>query len=396
MSAAPEVSVVITAYNYGRFIARALESVFAQTYRDIEVIVVDDGSTDDTRECVGAFGSRVAYLYQPNAGMPAAQNTGIAASRGALIAFLDADDVWLPRKLERQLEAMQADPGIGVVYSWWAYVDEAGTPLPQTKQPTARGDVFEELLRGCFVSFSMSLIRRVCFDHVGGLDPSIGRANDWDLWLRIAAAGYTFACVPEILMHNRLHPNHLSGDAGLTLRDSRRALGKALARLSPVARRGALRRMAYRNLYVSSAVQALAQGDVAAADAWFAKGVRLDLAVCGRPAFYAGMAFGLLPPGRQTTTELRTRLDNIVPTLTGMVERSYSTRSRPAKPVTNRRTALSALHVAFAVLYACAGQWTRAVFHLGRSLVLDPWAASGAVSRGVRGHWRAVRAALAI
>src|SRR5436190_1570422 len=99
----PQVSVIVPAFNAGRTISAALASVFAQTYRDFEVIVVDDGSTDDTAARIAEWGDRVLYVRQPNGGPARARNTGIGRSRGRLVAFLDADDVWLPEKLERQV-----------------------------------------------------------------------------------------------------------------------------------------------------------------------------------------------------------------------------------------------------------------------------------------------------
>src|SRR5262245_32619321 len=124
----PEVSVVIPAYNAGRTIAAALESVFAQTYRDFEVIVVDDGSDDDTATCLGPWRDRIAYVRSgPNGGPARARNIGIAHARGRLIAFLDADDAWMPRKLHRQVEYFDRFPETGLLHAK-TLVDPA--PLP--------------------------------------------------------------------------------------------------------------------------------------------------------------------------------------------------------------------------------------------------------------------------
>jgi glycosyltransferase involved in cell wall biosynthesis len=391
MNRAPTVSVIVPTYNCGRFIADALASILAQTVRDFEVIVIDDGSTDDTWKRVQAFGPSVKYIYQPNAGVSAARNTGIQASRGLLIAFLDADDVWLPQKLERQVAVMEDDPGIGVVYSWWGYMDEAGTPLPQTQRPTHHGQVFEELLRGIFVLPSMWLIRRACFNRVGLFDPEL-RFEDWDLLLRIAAAGYPFACVPEILAHYRLHTNSLSSD--VANRYQRRALAKALAQLTPDARRTLLRKAAYWNLYASAAADALTRGSMTQADAWLAKAIRLRPGVCGRPGFYLGVAFALLPAGHRTISGLRTRLDAVTVMLMGMTDRLFSGRALPRTIRSCKRVARSALLLALAILYARCGRWLGGVSFLGRSLAAHPLTTAAALGRGAKGHWRTVRTSL--
>lgn len=394
MTAVPTVSVIIPTYNCGHFIGTGLESVMAQTYQHIEVIVVDDGSTDETRRCVEAFGPRVRYIHQSNAGPSAARNTGIRASRGTFLAFLDADDVWLPRKLERQVAVMEADPEIGVVYTWWAHVDETGAPLPQTVQPTHHGHVFEQLLRGCFVTPAMSLIRRSCLDRVGLFDTGMRRGEDWDLLLRIAGARYVFACIPEILMQYRLHAHQTSGDFVKMTESGRRVLAKALAQLPPDALRRRLRAEAYRNLYAYAASQAGERGDVTRADAWLAKAMRLDPGLSRRPGFYLAMAFNLLPHGYRTTGELRTRLDAVAATLSSLSDRLLSGRGLPGATAVDKRAAFSALHLALAILYARCGRWWQAVSSLGRSLAAHPLTVAAAVRRGAAGHWRAVRMSL--
>src|SRR5918996_212462 len=112
-----KVSVVIPTYNYGRYLPEAVESVLHQTFPDLEVIVVDDGSTDDTRELIGRFGDKVCYIYQRNQGLPAARNTGIRAARGEYVGFLDSDDLWLPGKLALQVPRLDSRQAVGLVYA---------------------------------------------------------------------------------------------------------------------------------------------------------------------------------------------------------------------------------------------------------------------------------------
>lgn len=351
MTTTPIVSVIIPTYNRGHFVADALASVLTQTYRRFEVIVVDDGSTDDTRQRVAAFEGRVRYIYQPNAGLSAARNTAIRASRGVLLALLDDDDVWLPRKLERQVALMEADPGIGVAYGWWACVDEAGMLLPQTQQSTHHGLVFAELLLGNFVAPSTTLIRRVCFDHVGLYDTELKGAEDWDLLLRVAKAGYPFACVPEILMHYRLHSNQLSGDNDKLIADSRCVLAKTFAQLAPGARNTALRKAAYGNLLrptLAAAASSWQNGDM---DCWRRALLRpaVESAVDWEsPETFLHLAYLLLPTKLRVPSVLWARAREV----TACLDAALSVLSQG--PSHTRRRAAAA-YVAIAQIHCAAG-----------------------------------------
>ena len=125
------VSVVIPNYNYARFLPEAIDSVLAQTYGQIEIIVVDDGSTDDSREILDGYGDRVTVIFQQNAGVSAARNNGVSRSRGEYLAFLDADDAWLPAKIERQIAAFRGDEEIGLVHVGMVEIDGSGNSLSE-------------------------------------------------------------------------------------------------------------------------------------------------------------------------------------------------------------------------------------------------------------------------
>ena len=207
----PEVSVIITSYNYGRFLAGALESTLGQTFGDFEVIVVDDGSTDDTSEVVRRYldDPRVRYLHTEHIGQPGAKNAGIREARSPFVAFLDADDLWLPTKLERQLELFRSDPDLGVTYTRQILIDEEGYEL-EYKQPILhQGQVLETLFRGNFVCFSSSMIARRVLDEVGSFDEGIPMSIDYDLWLRVAMR-HRFDYVDEPLVKYRTGHANLS------------------------------------------------------------------------------------------------------------------------------------------------------------------------------------------
>ncbi|MGL5063409.1 MAG: glycosyltransferase family 2 protein [Microcoleus sp.] len=208
----PLVSVIIPAYNADNFIAATLESVLSQTYRNIEIIVVDDGSTDATPETVKSFAqkdSRVILLQQSNAGVAAARNLAYLHSRGEYIAPIDADDIWYPQNLEKQVECLtKSKPCVGVVYSWSVDINEGGLLTGGFYNSTIEGEVHDALVYKYFIgNASSSLIRRACFEKVGGYNCKFRLENaqgceDWELHLRIAQY-YQFKVVPEYLVGYR-------------------------------------------------------------------------------------------------------------------------------------------------------------------------------------------------
>lgn len=207
----PAVSVVIATYNYGRYLAGALDSVLAQTFTDFEIVVVDDGSTDATAEVILPYlaDPRVRYYRTENRGQPAAKNFGIRFARASLIGFLDADDLWLPAKLERQIALLRSDPGLGVVYTRRLVIDPEGRELDCPQPALHRGLVLEAVFRRNCICFSSTLVRRAVFAEAGYFDEDLPLAIDFDLWLRVARR-YRFDYVDEPLVKYRTGHANLS------------------------------------------------------------------------------------------------------------------------------------------------------------------------------------------
>src|SRR5688572_4229057 len=184
----PKVSVIIASYNYGRFVGQAIRSVLDQTWRDREVIVVDDGSTDDTAAVVRTFGDSVRAIHQANRGLSGARNTGLRAASGQYVACLDSDDLWLPDKLARQVAVLDARPDVGLVYADAVYFDDAsGTSLGRhgERYRHADGHVTADLItRGNFIPSPTPLFRRAAVDVVGDFDETLRHSEDWDMWIR--------------------------------------------------------------------------------------------------------------------------------------------------------------------------------------------------------------------
>lgn len=183
----PTVSVIIPAYNHARFLGEALESVLAQTYKDCEIVVVDDGSTDDTRTVATSYAPRVRYYFQPHGGEGNARNAGIRVTSGRYVAFLDADDTWAPEKLAKQVAYLDAHPEVGVVFTSYLKTDEAGKPLTvEPKRFPYTRSAFETMLIWPYGSMNVAVVRRTCLDRVGGFDETLLFGTDWDIWLRVA------------------------------------------------------------------------------------------------------------------------------------------------------------------------------------------------------------------
>jgi glycosyltransferase involved in cell wall biosynthesis len=187
LSDRPLVSVVLPTHNMARFLGEALASVLGQTYSHLEVHVIDDGSTDNPREAIASLltDKRVYFHSIPQSGQGRAKNVGIRAARGEFVAFIDADDLWVLDKLERQLPLF-VRPEIGVVYSDFQRVDVKGAPLPTSRGQVRVGRITNELLIDNFVTGMASIVRRECFEAVGPFDESLPMGIDYDLWLRIS------------------------------------------------------------------------------------------------------------------------------------------------------------------------------------------------------------------
>ena len=183
-----KVSVIIPTYNRAHLIGETLASVLAQTLADFEIIVVDDGSDDDTERCLAPFRDRLTYRRIEHSGASAARNAGLEIARGQYIAFLDSDDLWEPQFLERMSVVLDSAPRAGYVYSDYATFNAQGwvqrAYLPARHK--LRGTLFAPLLESDFISTGALMVRRACLARTGGFDPTLEITHDWDLWLRLA------------------------------------------------------------------------------------------------------------------------------------------------------------------------------------------------------------------
>jgi len=209
-SMAAVVSVIIPTYNRASFLKEALDSVLLQQNAEMEVIVVDDGSTDDTAAIVESFGRAVTYLYQSNAGVSAARNTGIKAARGRWLALLDSDDLWLPGKLQFQLELLNRHKDIKICQTEELWIRNGRRQNPKKYHKKPSGHCFSALLERCLVSPSAVMMHRELLDEVGLFDEALPACEDYDMWLRIGSR-YPIGLLERPLIVKRGgHPDQLS------------------------------------------------------------------------------------------------------------------------------------------------------------------------------------------
>ena len=245
-----EVSVIIPTYNHARFLNQAIDSVLAQTLLPYDIIVVDDGSTDETASVLLGYGDQIKVIHQRNQGVAVARNAGVLNACGAYLAFLDADDIWLPQKLEKQFARFQAEPGLGLVNCGMVEITNAGLMMKEYLDGDD-GWVAEKMLlfngRSVVVGIgSTSLVPRQVFEEVGGFDPRLSTSADWDLACRIAFH-YPVGFVPEILLHYRIHGTNMHTNFQAMEHDMLLAFEKAYQSATPEIRH--LRRRGYGNLH---------------------------------------------------------------------------------------------------------------------------------------------------
>ncbi len=216
----PKVSVIIPTYNCAQYISEAMESALAQSYQDFEILIIDDGSTDNIKDVIKGyldnFPNKVRYIFQENHGLANARNTGIQNAKGEFIALLDADDRWLPDRLEIGVREIEADPTVGLVHANITFMTEEWKSIrtPRRNKEFLSGYIFEHIfLRHADISCPTILFRKECCRQVGVFDENLTRlgCEDRDLWLRIAQK-YRFQYVDKILAHYRVRKASMSNN----------------------------------------------------------------------------------------------------------------------------------------------------------------------------------------
>jgi len=250
----PQVSVIIPAYNGANYIQQAIESVFTQNYGNWELIIVDDGSTDNTGQVVQQYGHKLRYFYQENQGVAAARNRGILEAKGELIAFLDQDDWFLPDKLAVQVASFQKHPSIGIVHSGWQIVNQIGAAIYEIELWHSLPDLsLADWVLWKPVFLGGMLFRRDWLEFAGGFNCRFHQAPDVDLVLRLALMGCEATWVPQTTVCYRQHQDNASLNTLLQVRECQTILDRLFARPNlPNEIRQLERRSRYNNLVWSA------------------------------------------------------------------------------------------------------------------------------------------------
>jgi len=209
------VSIIIPTYNRGWILKDAIESVIAQTVNDVELIVVDDGSTDHTKKILDSYNHRIKIIHQANKGVSAARNAGITASIGKYIAFLDSDDIWLPEKLSCQVDFFSSNPDAQICQTEEIWMKNGKQINPKKKHKKISGYIFEPSLALCLVSPSAVMIKKNLFNDTGFFDESLLSCEDYDMWLKVSCKHPVYLINKPLIIKRGGHTDQLSAKPGL-------------------------------------------------------------------------------------------------------------------------------------------------------------------------------------
>jgi len=279
----PVVSVIIPTFNSAAYLADAIQSVLDQTYTNFELMIVDDGSTDDTGSVVARFkDERVHYIYQANQGRSLARNRGLTATSGEYVVFLDADDLLAPHKLEVQVDCLEQSPDIGLVAGGFSYIAETGELIDRVEPWLVRPNLdIGTWLYGCPFVIHAVLVRRCWLERVNGFNLTLSHLEDWDLWLRLSYASCRMAWIEDIVCSYRMHDGQTirqatkQRDSTLAVLDSFFAQSDLLAELC------GLKENVYAHAYVRSACREYGAGEDQIARSDLERALTLDPTLLG-------------------------------------------------------------------------------------------------------------------
>lgn len=385
----PRVSIIIPTYNCAQYIVQTIESVFAQAYQDYELIVIDDGSTDNTREVLVPYLDRLIYLYQANQGESVARNVGIQHTRGEYIAFLDSDDWWLPGKLAKQVAALDAHPDVVLTYGYVFVVDNAGNRIAFRGQQQ-HGDgvqgkalVFERLVVSNFITNPNSvMVRRNALMKTQLFDIDIEWGEDWQLWLQMALQG-SFLFLPEELACYRMRRpgRRLEIESSAEfVQQNELILDRTFAQVAQISaaqqaivglrdRLMSIKPAAYRELYLRSALYNVEAGDLNAAANYLQRALKADPQINFAPLADQVAHIGFRIAGEQHDFAKGAQF----------VERFFD--HAPAQAQTWRAKALAELHMAAAFHEFAQGHRQDTRHHVAAAFRAHP------ATLGNRGLW---------
>lgn len=367
-----EVSVIIPCYNHARYLPHAVNSVIAQTFTDWEAIIVDDGSTDNTRKVAAQFTDpRIHYIYQQNRGLSAARNTGIRAAQGEYLAFLDADDEWEDRFLEVCLAELVANTSIAAVVTLAAFIDQNGKILPKLGGQVVSEPRFRlRLIEGGFFPPNAILVRIDDVRQVGMFDETLTSVEDWDLWLRITGNGGKFLSISKPLARYRVVTGSMSTNAGRMHANRVAVLAKHFGppEGDPVTWPDE-KRHGYAFAYRTTALGYIAQQEPDQGWRFLRQAIEIDPVILQRLDTFYELALGDQPRGYRGQAELVDIQGNGAEMLRRL-EDIFASASPPVQAL--RSMAYGNAYLALAMLSEQANDWPAARSYLRRAIQSQP------------------------
>jgi glycosyltransferase involved in cell wall biosynthesis len=363
------VSVIIPNYNHAAYLPQAIDSVLAQTYKPVEIILVDDGSTDHSRQVAAAYGDQIRYIWQENQGLSVARNTGIRAARGEFVAVLDADDMYEPSFIGTLVAALDAEAEADAVYCGYQFVSAANRPLPQyARRVVSPEQLHETLVNGNFLVPLCLLIRKSVYHQVGLFDPAFQGCADWDVWLRIARQ-YKVIGIDKALVRYRVLPDSMSSDPAYMLADRLRVLQKHLEQnaANPIPK-SECEQVAYGHAYLIAAVEYFQRQDLEQAYDCIRNMVKAAPVMLTELETFYELGLGDQPKGHRGHFA-SLNLEWSEQTIRTLLARLF--REEPAA-MPFYRIAHAQFHYALGLLYYGARQTGHARRHLWRSLTYLP------------------------
>jgi glycosyltransferase involved in cell wall biosynthesis len=367
----PAVSVVIPAYNHAKFLKRTIESALAQTWRDYEIVVVDDGSKDDTPAVAAHFGNALRYIWQANQGMAATRNTALRHATGDIISFLDDDDLWLPNYLATVMSYFQIDSKLAAAHTGYQLTsDEEGRDFPGHSSRTVPADeLYDTLIEGGFFPPSSVSVRRKILDAVGVFDEGLQGCADWELWLRICHE-HKFIGIPDELIKYRIHVGGLSSNVQHMTEDRLKAICKHFGPPEEDAVSWpAAKRRAYAFAYRTAAFEYNIQGKPAEAWRYLEQAVATWPDIFSRLDTFYELACGSQPRGVRGKADLLD-IDRNGEELIQQLDRLFA-RSGP-EVTALRRAAYSNTYLALGMLSDQAGRWESGRRYLRQAVKANP------------------------
>ena len=366
------VSIIIPDYNHAQYVGDAICSVLNQDYQDFEIIVVDDGSTDNSRDVITEFGEQVRYIWQENQGLSAARNTGIKSAKGSVIGVLDADDMYEPAFLTTMISALRENPDADGIYCGYQFVDQLNNPLPQKEARSIPSDkLYHAMLDGNFLVPESMLVNRYCYDKVGPFDESLQACEDWDMWLRITR-NYKIICTTKILTRHRIISGSMSTDPVRMLNNRLAVLTKHVGE-EPDDRDEEVRvqRRAFGRAYLGSCVEYLQYGDNDHACECFKKMATICPALLTELDTFYQLGCGDQPKGSMgdfATIDLR-RNGKV---LLDMLDTFFDNTTKNLSREDYRRVAYASAYYALGLLGYGARQVQISRYYLSKAVITNP------------------------